>query len=87
MDLLLPIILIYCLMFFKKMTLKSVDVKSTAEPGQRTIIILDGSNQIIFEKTFNNFNTGIHTLELNATIFPGNNYKNRFVPKFPSKSF
>ena len=59
---------------FRKMTLKSVDVKSTGNQD-RTIIILDSSNQIIFEKTFNNFNTGIHTLNLNATLFQGNNYK------------
>jgi hypothetical protein len=56
------------------MTLKSVDVKSTGNQD-RTIIILDSSNQIIFEKTFNNFNTGIHSLNLNATLFQGNNYK------------
>ncbi|MDB9990568.1 S8 family serine peptidase [Flavobacteriales bacterium] len=59
---------------FRKMTLKSVDVKSIGNQD-RTIIILDSSNQIIFEKTFNNFNTGIHTLNLNATLFQGNNYK------------
>ena len=67
---------------FRKMTLKSVDVKSTGNQD-RTIIILDSSNQIIFEKTFNNFNTGIHTLDLNATLFPGNNYKIGLSPNSP----
>ena len=67
---------------FRKMTLKSVDVNSTGNQD-RTIIILDSSNQIIFEKTFNNFNTGIHTLDLNATLFPGNNYKIGLSPNSP----
>ena len=71
---------------FKKMTLKSVDVKSTGSQD-RTIIILDSSNQIIFEKTFNNFNTGVHTLNLNATIFPGNNYKIGLSPNSPVNLF
>jgi len=67
---------------FRKMTLKSVDVKSTGNQD-RTIIILDSSNQIIFEKTFNNFNTGVHTLDLNATLFPGSNYKIGLSPNSP----
>jgi PKD repeat protein len=71
---------------FQKMTLKSVDVKSTGSQD-RTIIILDSSNQIIFEKTFNNFNTGVHTLNLNATIFPGNNYKIGLSPNSPVNLF
>ena len=71
---------------FQKMTLKSVDVKSTGNQN-RTIIILDSSNQIIFEKTFNNFNTGVHTLNLNATIFPGNNYKIGLSPNSPVNLF
>ena len=71
---------------FQKLTLKSVDVKSTGSQD-RTIIILDSSNQIIFEKTFNNFNTGVHTLNLNATIFPGNNYKIGLSPNSPVNLF
>ena len=71
---------------FQKMTLKSVDVKSTGSQD-RTIIILDSSNQIIFEKTFNNFNTGVHTLNLNATIFPGSNYKIGLSPNSPVNLF
>ena len=70
----------------KKMTLKTVDVKATGNQD-RTIIILDSSNQIVFEKTFNNFNTGIHTLDLNATLFPGNNYKIGLSPNSPVNLF
>ena len=57
-----------------KIQLKSVDVKAVGNQD-RTIIILDSNNNTVYEKTFSNFNTGIHTLELNAVLFPGNNYK------------
>ncbi len=57
-----------------KHQLKSVDVKAQGNQD-RTIIILDSSYNTVYEKTFSNFNTGIHTLELNAVLFPGNNYK------------
>ena len=58
----------------QKTSIKSIDVKADGNQD-RTIIILDSSNHIVFEKTFNNFITGIQTLELNASLFPGNNYK------------
>ena len=58
----------------QKISIKSLDVKADGNQD-RTIIILDSSNHIVFEKTFNNFITGIQTLELNASLFPGNNYK------------
>ena len=58
----------------QKISIKSIDVKADGNQD-RTIIILDSSNHIVFEKTFNNFITGIQTLELNASLFPGNNYK------------
>ena len=58
----------------QKINIKSIDVKADGNQD-RTIIILDSSNHIVFEKTFNNFITGIQTLELNASLFPGNNYK------------
>ena len=41
----------------------------------RTIIILDSTNNIVFEKTFSNISSGVQTLELNATLYPGNSYK------------
>lgn len=71
---------------YQKMTLKSVDVKATGNQD-RIIVILDSSNQVIFEKTFNNFNTGINTLELNTTLFPGNNYKIGLSPNSPVNLF
>ena len=71
---------------YQKMTLKSVDVKATGNQD-RIIVILDSSDQVIFEKTFNNFNTGIHTLELNATLFPGSNYKIGLSPNSPVNLF
>ena len=58
----------------QKISIKSLDVKADGNQD-RTIIILDSSNHIVYEKTFNNFITGIQTLELNASLFPGNNYK------------
>jgi len=58
----------------QKISIKSIDVKADGNQD-RTIIILDSSNHIVYEKTFNNFITGIQTLELNASLFPGNNYK------------
>ena len=58
----------------QKINIKSIDVKADGNQD-RTIIILDSSNHIVYEKTFNNFITGIQTLELNASLFPGNNYK------------
>lgn len=71
---------------YQKMTLKSVDVKATGNQD-RIIVILDSSNQVIFEKTFNNFNTGINKLELNTTLFPGNNYKIGLSPNSPVNLF
>ncbi len=71
---------------YQKMTLKSVDVKATGNQD-RIIVILDSSNQVIFEKIFNNFNTGINTLELNTTLFPGNNYKIGLSPNSPVNLF
>ena len=71
---------------YQKMTLKSVDVKATGNQD-RIIVILDSNNQVFFEKTFNNFNTGINTLELNTTLFPGNNYKIGLSPNSPVNLF
>ena len=71
---------------YQKMTLKSVDVKATGNQD-RVIVILDSSYQVIFEKTFNNFNTGVNTLELNATLLPGNNYKIGLSPNSPVNLF
>ena len=58
----------------KKMTLKSVDVRAGGIQD-RIIVILDSINNIIFEKTITNIISGINTLDLNAELFPGNNYK------------
>ena len=71
---------------YQKMTLKSVDVKATGNQD-RIIVILDSSNQVVFEKTFSNFNTGINTLEINTTLFPGNNYKIGLSPNSPVNLF
>ena len=71
---------------YQKMTLKSVDVKATGNQD-RIIVILDSSNQFVFEKTFSNFNTGINTLEINTTLFPGNNYKIGLSPNSPVNLF
>ena len=71
---------------YQKMTLKSVDVKAIGNQD-RVIVILDSSYQVIFEKTFNNFNTGVNTLELNATLLPGNNYKIGLSPNSPVNLF
>lgn len=71
---------------YQKMTLKSVDVKATGNLD-RIIVILDSNDQVIFEKTFNNLNTGIHTLELNSTLFPGSNYKIGLSPNSPVNLF
>ena len=59
---------------FQKIQLKSVDVKAVGSED-RTIVILDSNDNKVFEKTFSNLNSGINTLELNAPLFPGNNYK------------
>jgi subtilisin family serine protease len=59
---------------FQKIQLQSVDIKANGN-NDRTIIILDSINNIVFEKTFSNINTGVQTLELNAILFPGSNYK------------
>lgn len=71
---------------YQKMTLKSVDVKAIGNLD-RIIVILDSNDQVIFEKTFNNLNTGIHTLELNSTLFPGSNYKIGLSPNSPVNLF
>ncbi len=71
---------------YQKMTLKSVDVKATGNQD-RIIVILDSSNQVVFEKTFSNFNTGVNTLEINTTLFPGNNYKIGLSPNSPVNLF
>ena len=59
---------------YKKMTLKSVDVRAGGSQD-RIIVILDSINNIIFEKTITNIISGINTLDLSVELFPGNNYK------------
>jgi len=59
---------------FSKIQIKSIDVKAQGNQD-RTIIILDSSNNTVYEQTFSNFSNGTNTLELNAILFPGNNYK------------
>ncbi|PDH47183.1 MAG: hypothetical protein CND37_05425 [Bacteroidetes bacterium MED-G20] len=59
---------------FTKIQIKSVDVKAVGNQN-RTIIILDSINNTVFEKTFTNLITGINSLELDAVLFPGSNYK------------
>ena len=59
---------------FQKLQIQSVDVKATGSQD-RTIIILDSINNIVFEKTFTNLSSGVQTLELNAVLYAGNNYK------------
>ena len=59
---------------YEKLILKSVDVKAVGNEN-RVIIILDSNENIVFEKTFLFDNDGIVTLNLNAHLYPGNNYK------------
>ena len=59
---------------FQKLQIQSVDVKAMGSQD-RTIIILDSTNNIVFEKTFTNLSSGVQTLELNAVLYAGNNYK------------
>ena len=59
---------------YEKLILKSVDVKAVGT-ADREIIILDSSENIVFQKTFSFDNDGILTLDLNASLYPGNNYK------------
>ena len=59
---------------FQKLLIQSVDVKAMGIQD-RTIIILDSTNNIVFEKTFSNISSGVQTLELNAIIYTGNSYK------------
>jgi PKD repeat protein len=59
---------------FQKLLIQSVDVKAMGIQD-RTIIILDSTNNIVFEKTFSNISSGVQTLELNAVLYPGNSYK------------
>ncbi|MDG2343711.1 MAG: S8 family serine peptidase [Flavobacteriales bacterium] len=59
---------------YKKLILQSVDVKAVGTED-REIIILDSNENIVFQKTFAFDNDGVVTLELNASLYPGNSYK------------
>jgi PKD repeat protein len=59
---------------YQKLNLKSVDVKAVGTED-REIIILDNNENLVFQKTFSFTNDGILTLDLNASLYPGNNYK------------
>ena len=64
---------------YKKLILKTVDVKAVGTED-REIIILDSNENIVFQKTFGFDNDGVVTLELNASLYPGNSYKIGLAP-------
>ncbi len=59
---------------YEKLILNSVDVKAVGTED-REIVILDSNENIVFQKTVSFDNDGILTLDLNASLYPGNNYK------------
>ncbi len=59
---------------YKKLIVKSVDIKAEGIED-REIVILDSSDNIIFQKTFSFTTDGVFTLNLNASLYPGDNYK------------